>query len=548
MNKITWLKHYKFTCITFVLLYITLDIMDCKKPIYILAEFAIILLPLLIFAKLKIINILILLILNLIISLELSYLIIFSEPISPIILSSLPQTNSVEAKTILPLLKAFIPLFIILSLLLREIVKEFSHLSVNKLLTICLVLAVIFSLGTAKMMQKFYRNSNQQRFVAMLSEGTLLDNILYFREPFMERFPLLIGNTFYLFGDFLEMRFINQNTKHDIEPEGIHLSQQLTNLPTKLIIVLGESSRLDNYSLYGYPFKTTPHLDQLYRDKQIIRFKDVITGIPNTKQSIRLTFSYATATNPEPFFKNKNIVEMANAAGYQTIWLASVIEKGFYANYSAMIANSSQLFFDPLSHKTLQRQEDLDLPPLLNHYYQPGKKQFFVLHLQGSHMPYTYHYDKQDEALITTPENTNYDRTIHHTDRLLAEVIAILKQHNEEAIMLYFPDHGEIINKGHGFSNGYTSQYKIPFIVYQHNNSYDINSLVNRYRNKQGILNLINMTYIMTELLGYHVAETLQEEARINGELVLKTDLKPYVYEKLLAEEAEQITKASSNP
>lgn len=216
-----------------------------------------------------------------------------------------------------------------------------------------------------------------------------------------------------------------------------------------------------------------------------------------------------------------------------------------YATYSGMVASSSNIFFDPLSHKDLRSQEDLDLPALLKSYYQPSNKQFIVLHLQGSHIPYNYHYDKQDKALITTPENTDYDRTIHHTDRLLAEVIAIIKQQDEDSILLYFADHGEIINKGHGFANGPLSQYKIPFISYQHNNTYDIQELVNRYRNKHGILNLINMTYITTELLGYQVAQPVQEQARKDGELVLKTDLKPYSFEKLQAQEAESIAKAS---
>lgn len=545
INKSTFLKNYKFTFILFILLYIALYAMECRKLTYVITEFAIILLMLLIFSRIKVLNILVLILLSFIISLELSFFIIFSEPITPIILSSIPQTNAEEAKTVLPLLKAVIPLFMVLSLLFWQVLKEFSHSSFIKLLAVCLVLLVIFTLGTAKMMQKFYKNSNQQHFHHILSNGSLLQNILYFREPFMERFPIIIGNLVYLLGDFLEMHYISQNTFHDAIPEGINLNQQPTKLPTKIIIVLGESSVSDNYSLYDYPFKTTPRLDQLYQDKQIIKYDSVITGIPNTKESIRLAFSYATATNPEPFFNNKNIVEMANAAGFQTVWLASVPEKGMYATYSGMVASSSNIFFDPLSHKDLRSQEDLDLPALLKSYYQPGNKQFIVLHLQGSHIPYNYHYDKQDKALITTPENTNYDRTIHHTDRLLAEVIAIIKQQDEDSILLYFADHGEIINKGHGFANAPLSQYKIPLISYQHNNTYDIEKLVNRYRNKHGILNLINMTYIMTELLGYQVAQPVQEQARKDGELVLKTDLKPYSFAKLQAQEAESKAKAS---
>lgn len=117
INKSTFLKNYKFTFILFILLYIALYARECRKLTYVITEFAIILLMLLIFSRIKVLNILVLILLSFIISLELSFFIIFSEPITPIILSSIPQTNAEEAKTVLPLLKAVIPLFMVLSLL-----------------------------------------------------------------------------------------------------------------------------------------------------------------------------------------------------------------------------------------------------------------------------------------------------------------------------------------------------------------------------------------------------------------------------------------------
>ena len=53
------------------------------------------------------------------------------------------------------------------------------------------------------------------------------------------------------------------------------------------------------------------------------------------------------------------------------------------------------------------------------------------------------------------------------------------------------------------------------------------------------------MTYIITKLLGYQAAQPVQEQARKDGELVLKTDLKPYSFAKLQVQEAESKAKAS---
>lgn len=153
--------------------------------------------------------------------------------------------------------------------------------------------------------------------------------------------------------------------------------------------------------------------------------------------------------------------------------------------------------------------------------------------MQGSHIPY-HLYDEQDEKLITTKEYTEYDRTIHHTDRTLNKIINVVKKYDEETVIYYFSDHGEIVNKGHAIiKDENTDQYKIPIIIFQNKFNVDVTKIIDKYRSNNHIFNNLNLPYVIIELLGYDVSDKLVKEAKYDGNYVYHADGFPYKFDDI---------------
>ena len=87
-------------------------------------------------------------------------------------------------------------------------------------------------------------------------------------------------------------------------------------------------------------------------------------------------------------------------------------------------------------------------------FLHKNAKQFFVLHLRGSQLGYKYGHNQADfeRAANSLLEYRHYDATIANTDKFL-ELLMQVDNNNRNTLFVYVPDHGEIVNKGHGMPN-----------------------------------------------------------------------------------------------
>ena len=69
--------------------------------------------------------------------------------------------------------------------------------------------------------------------------------------------------------------------------------------------MIGETSRSDNWSLYGYERETNPRLS---KEKSLVCFTDVVTQCNATHKSVPLILSAASADNFEIIYKQKSII------------------------------------------------------------------------------------------------------------------------------------------------------------------------------------------------------------------------------------------------
>lgn len=86
------------------------------------------------------------------------------------------------------------------------------------------------------------------------------------------------------------------------------------------VMVIGESLRRGQLSLYGYPRDTTPTLDTLTNK---IVFSDIISPATQSVPSLKAVLSLASVPNYTDFYTKKSIVSLFREVGFSTYWLSN---------------------------------------------------------------------------------------------------------------------------------------------------------------------------------------------------------------------------------
>lgn len=315
------------------------------------------------------------------------------------------------------------------------------------------------------------------------------------------KFPLIYNNVL-AFAVYLD-------TKNDFSsyadadrriPVGItYDSDQDT--PEKIYLVLGESARRDHLSLYGYNKKTTPFLDSLAQDTIRMKYYDGISCATLTREVISLSLSFAYPRNFTFFNQSRNLLEVMQDANYKTYWISSQPRVGTHESYVSAVAATADFSY----HEKKYPAEDLELVDMLQDELEKGKKQFFILHLDGSHIWYPDKYDEIDAKAIKGSDDdvTHYDRTIHHTDRVLRKLYDVIERDGSNYVMLYISDHGEIIGLGHSFRAEDTGNLDIPFVTIN-NSDIPLDSIIDQYFDPElNVINNTNIINIVSQIGGY---------------------------------------------
>lgn len=200
------------------------------------------------------------------------------------------------------------------------------------------------------------------------------------------------------------------------------------------VLIVGESVRAANLSIYGHYRSTTPQLEK--QKDRIKLFTQAISGAPYTALAVPLTLTADTVSDHDIQHYPDNIINMANQAGFDTYWLSA--QSAFRQNGTAV----ASIAMRAKERVYVRGYDELLLPHLAEalNKKSPNKK-LIVLHLVGSHEPVCTTYPKAKAVyypLITV--DACYDNSIHYTDSILGQVFALLK--DKRASVMYFADHG----------------------------------------------------------------------------------------------------------
>jgi heptose-I-phosphate ethanolaminephosphotransferase len=262
-----------------------------------------------------------------------------------------------------------------------------------------------------------------------------------------------VGLTAYLY--LQSEQFIKRRQESEVEITGV---SNESNLET-VVFVIGESSRPQNWSLYGYDKPTTPNLDKL---AGIYKFNRMCTTAPYTSAAVPSMLSLEPISDWNAIASKKSLVGIYRAAGYKTYWL-SVQEVDSFGGIIPQIAAEAQ------STQYFERSYDGAMMPEYEKILNNGatEKQAIFIHIKGSHFEYSRRYPddfkkfKPSSNSVKDKIAADYDNSILYTDWLLSSIIDQLKLSKKPSILFYSSDHGENIMDdsrgllGHGIGNKY---------------------------------------------------------------------------------------------
>lgn len=456
-------------------------------------------------------------------TIEATLAIAFSSQITMGLFASIMETNRYEALGAIRMYSFIsIPLLIITSVVIW---LAYGELRTKKPYIFISIMLIVGSLGIGYGTGYVLMDKSQK---AKVVSELKLSSLMHFQSLLGIRFPLLTNMGFASVAYYQEMsKFRTDLDKAKSMPMGLDLLVW-SKSPKTLFVVIGESSLQTHYSLYGYDLSTTPFQDSLKNDS-LLYYYNAVSPASITRDALCMSLSFATPLDRIPFIDNKNIIALANDAGYESYWISNQDKIGMHDSYVGLIASYAKtaVFYNFL-------KDDLELISTVKSFYNPDAKQVFFIHLKGSHLEYTDKYDYEDSAALVGNgnETIEYDRSIHHTDRVLKSLynnIVMETDTSASSLIFYFSDHGEIINKGHGFLDNNMDQFLVPFLAIPHNLEIGIDEIVDKYM-VEGRLNTTNFSYIFSEAIGYRVSEKAIKKAKNDGLYYYHVDGKTYLF------------------
>lgn len=253
-----------------------------------------------------------------------------------------------------------------------------------------------------------------------------------------------------------------------------------------MVLVIGESARSKNFSLYGYSKNTNPQLSAI---KDLVHF-NATSGATYTSAGLKCILEHTRTDDLYEILPNYLYRNNIGVIWRTTNWGEPPIHIKNYQNKNDLMkgCQGDTCEYDEVLLKGLKAQIDSC----------KQDKILVVLHTSTSHGPaYSKKYPPKFEtfkpvcnsvelAKCSTEELINaYDNTIVYTDYLLSQVIENLKQLSAyNSCMLYVSDHGESLGEKNLYMHGMPmslaprEQYDIPFLVWlSDHNSYQLKTL-----------------------------------------------------------------------
>ena len=215
--------------------------------------------------------------------------------------------------------------------------------------------------------------------------------------------------------------------------------------PHTIFMVIGESACRDYMSAFHPEMKenTTPWLRQSAEDHQhFLLFPNTYSCAMQTVPTLEKALTEYNQYNGKAFYESCSIVDVARKLGYRIHWYSNQGHLGSFDTPITLVAETSDVA--KWTKQELGKvQYDESLIDFLDEV-DPGKNNFVVLHLKGSHFNFMSRYPQAFTRWGTpgVQDNVvNYKNSICYTDSILQQFFEYGKTRLNLQAMLYFSDH-----------------------------------------------------------------------------------------------------------
>lgn len=254
-------------------------------------------------------------------------------------------------------------------------------------------------------------------------------------------------------------------------------------IPTNLVLIVGESFARYHSSLYGYEKETNPCLNRLKASSLLFTFDSIDSPAATTALSLKFTLSTydkKTLSEEKKWYEYPSIIEIMKASGYDCYWFSNQPQNGQNNNYGRYFSMKCK------QHWFLNMGFDKVLVDTSLYHiktFDENSHNFLIYHMAGSHFEYEKRYPKEfskfnESNYASYPDNqrswlSSYDNSILYNDYVVEQIFNLYK--NTESIIVYLPDHGQDIYRSspeycaHGKINdpvSYAYGVEIPFMIY----------------------------------------------------------------------------------
>lgn len=303
---------------------------------------------------------------------------------------------------------------------------------------------------------------------------------------------------------------------------GSHQVGDAIDSPQVVVMVIGESSRFDRWSLNGYKRETNPLLKN---EPNLVSLANVVTAVSATRLSVPVIVSRKPATQSlQAGFSEKSFLSAFKEAGFKTYWLSNQMSFGQFDTPISVFANEADVvqFMNLGGFTDNSSFDQILLGPLVRAIADPAKKKLIVLHTLGNHWNYSHRYPKEfnrwqpslfgvenpayTDLRLKPQLNNSYDNSVLYTDWFLAQVIGALKQSRQLSAMMYVSDHGQTLYDGtcnlafHGHNTQF--EFHIPALVWYSDLYQSIypDKVAQLQRNKKARLSTENVFHTLLDM------------------------------------------------
>lgn len=276
-------------------------------------------------------------------------------------------------------------------------------------------------------------------------------------------------------------------SRRDVEGREVH------------VVVLGESSRGDRWSLNGYQRDTSPLLEERVG---IVSFSNAISVASATRLSVPVLLSRTTIEQLAVGNFQESWMQDMQAQGFKVYWLSTQLPVGDHDTSIGIYASLADetAYLNEGRYQIKGKYDQVLVDALKQVLRKREEKVLVVLHTLGSHFPYGYRYPSEFVAWTPILEhsvenitefsqkeelNNSYDNSILYTDFILDEVIELLSE-VQISTMWYISDHGQSLFDsecgssvaGHGFFT--RENFHVPAIFWGGEGYYKVRELLGR--------------------------------------------------------------------